>query len=180
MRYRSGTFRAGVVTDQVVVFWLADTSRFHSMVTYHLMKEALLTVNRGRIDDPIPISVGVANARRWPIFSREVAARGIISARTPKFISVERYDYLLTVISNDEVDAANAPRRNLPVIALPDLAFSLESASSHQTSRNEFLRLLEKLARPPVARPRRNDNTVECNFHEIADLCLGVVNALGR
>ncbi|MGA1312714.1 MAG: hypothetical protein ACO30L_06480, partial [Ilumatobacteraceae bacterium] len=61
-----------------IVLWCADVARFASMVGSHLLSEGILAANRGRIDDEIPILVGVANARRWPVFSREVAARGVV------------------------------------------------------------------------------------------------------
>lgn len=168
------TTRASV--DHVIVLWLADTSRFVSMVASHLLSEGLQVANRGRIDDAIPIVVGVANANRWPIYSREVTARGLIRAQVPRVACAERHDYLLTVASGSEVDAAHAPRPNLPVIHLSSLSNTLSNHSVSAVSTKELLGIFSKLAVPAIKSNQPLD--AEVSVREIADLCLEVITAL--
>jgi len=161
-----------------IVLWCADAYRFSSMVASHLLSEGILTTNRGRIDDEIPIVVGVANARRWPIFSREVAVRGVIRGRTPRVTTAERHDYLLTVGSGTVVDSANAPRVDLPVIDAAALVDALEGVSPSALSKREVLGLLNSVAKPASASTTGAGSVM--NVRDIADVCQRLVSALAR
>ena len=168
----------GMTRSYTVVLWCADTSRFASVVGWHLLREGILAANRGRIDDDIPLVVGVANARRWPVYSREVTARGLICARSPRVTTQERYDFLVTFASMTDVDAANAPSPELPVIAATDLVRVLESVVPSELPKAEVLRLFEAVARRPTASPKSRKNS--SSAREIADVCQQLVSALAR
>lgn len=161
-----------------IVLWCADAVRFSSMVASHLLSEGISATNRGRIDDEIPIVVGVANARRWPIFSREVAVRGVIRGRTPRITTAERHDYLLTVGSGLIVDAANAPRSNLRVIDAAELVLALEGAVPSALSKVDVLGLFNSVAKPSTSGLVQQSSTK--NVREIADMCQQLVVALAR
>lgn len=173
---RSGTSRTKVSTEYTIILWFADTSRYVSMVASHLFREGLLAANQGRIDNSIPVSVGVANARRWPIFSREVSASGLICSRTPKLSSIERHDFLVTVGSGQAVDAVNAPRPDLSVIALEELADTFATLFPSSRSKHEMIQLFSNLARPAIHSER--NSTEDINVQEVAELCVRAVGAL--
>ncbi len=161
-----------------IVLWCADSFRFSSMVASHLLSEGILAINRGRIDDEIPVVVGVANARRWPIFSREVAVRGVIRGRTPRVTTAERHDYLLTVGSGMVVDSANAPRGDLRVIDAAALVDALEDVAASELSKDEVLTLFNSVAKPASASTRDTGSVM--NVRDIADVCQRLVSALAR
>ncbi len=175
---RSGTSQTKVTTEYAIVLWFADTSRYASMVASHLFGEGLLAVNRGRIDNSIPVSVGVANTRRWPIFSREVSASGLICSRYPKVSSMERHDFLVTVVSGQAVDAGNAPRHDLSVITLEELANTVTALTPSSSSKRETTQLFSKLAAPAIHGKR--NSTKDINVQEIAELCIRIVAALAE
>ena len=178
-----------------IVLWCADAARFVSMVGAHLLTEGILAVNAGRIDDDVPVAVGVANARRWPVFSRTVAARGVIFARSPQVTTRERHDFLLTFADASGLDATlldttRAPSANLRVIRAADLVEALEAAPAPSTmSKAEALALFSSVARERVADGARESQSVtatqtaadtdgEADVHEIADCCQRLVRAL--
>ena len=188
-----------------IVLWCADAARFVSMVGAHLLTEGILAVNAGRIDDDVPVAVGVANARRWPVFSRTVAARGVIFARSPQVTTRERHDFLLTFADASGRDASGldasrldatlldttrAPSANLRVIRAADLVDALEAAPAPSTmSKAEALALFSSVARERVADGARESQSVtatqtavdtdgEADVHEIADCCQRLVRAL--
>lgn len=161
-----------------IVLWCADAVRFSSMVASHLLSEGISAANRGRIDDEIPIVVGVANARRWPVFSREVAVRGVIRGKIPRVVTAERYDYLLTVGSGTAVDDGNAPRSNLHVIDAAELALALEGAVPSALSKVEVLGLFNSVAKPSTSGSVQQGSTK--NVREIADVCQHLVSVLAR
>lgn len=160
-----------------IVLWCADTTRFASMVAAHLLNEGIVAANRGRIDDEIPMAIGVANTGRWPVFSREVAAGGILRHRRPRVSTVDRHDFLLTLSSGFEVDARFAPRSALPVIDALQLAHAFEAVTPSALNKNEVLKVLNDASRPSVAAMRRRVN-VDVNY--IADTCQRLVSALAR
>lgn len=160
-----------------IVLWCADAVRFSSMVASHLLSEGISAANRGRIDDEIPIVVGVANARRWPVFSREVAVRGVIRGKIPRVVTAERYDYLLTVGSGTAVDDGNAPRPGLSVIDAATLARALDDVSPNEMSKDEVLALFDSVAKPSSA---GTSQSAAANVREIADVCQHLVSVLAR
>ena len=164
-----------------IVLWCADTARFASMVASHLLSEGLLAANHGRIDDDIPVAIGVANARRWPIFSREVSAKGIIRSRTPRVSTPQRHDYLLTITSGQDVDSAGAPPqiRESRVIPIDELVAVLEFVSPSQLSRERIITLFDEVARMPKP-GRTHDGVGANNVHSIADVCQRLISALAR
>ena len=159
-----------------IVLWCADAARFVSMVGAHLLTEGILAANAGRIDDDIPVAVGVANARRWPVFSRTVAARGVIFARSPQVVTRERHDFLLTFADASGRDASGldasrldatlldttrAPSANLRVIRAADLVEALEAAPAPSTmSKAEALALFSSVARERVVDGAREERSV--------------------
>ena len=161
-----------------IVLWCADTSRFASVVGWHLLREGLSTANRGRIDDEIPLIVGVANACRWPVYSREVTSRGLICTRTTRVTTEERYDFLITFASKNDVDSANAPRGDLRVIDAAALVDALEGVSPSALSRREVLELLNSVAKPASASTTGAGSVM--NVRDIADMCQRLVSALTR
>lgn len=188
-----------------IVLWCADAARFVSMVGAHLLTEGILAANAGRIDDEVPVAVGVANARRWPVLSRTVAARGVIFARSPQVTTRERHDFLLTfadVSGRDAsgldasgldatlLDTTRAPSANLRVIRAADLVEALEAAPAPSTmSKAEALALFSSVARERVVDGAREERSItatqtatdtdgEADVHEIADCCQRLVRAL--
>lgn len=159
-----------------IVLWCADAARFVSMVGAHLLTEGILAANAGRIDDEVPVAVGVANARRWPVFSRTVAARGVIFARSPQVTTRERHDFLLTfadVSGRDAsgldasrldatlLDTTRAPSANLRVIRAADLVEALEAAPAPSTmSKAEALALFSSVARERAVDGAREERSV--------------------
>lgn len=159
-----------------IVLWCADAARFVSMVGAHLLTEGILAANAGRIDDDIPVAVGVANARRWPVFSRTVAARGVIFVRSPQVTTRERHDFLLTFADVSGRDASGFRRKrsrrnfarhdagasaNLRVIRAADLVEALEAAPAPSTmSKAEALALFSSVARERVVDGAREERSV--------------------
>jgi len=151
------------------------------MVASHLLSEGLIVANSGRIDNDIPVAIGVANGRRWPIVSREVSARGIIRSRSPRIITTERHDYLLTIGSGQHVDNDGAPPhvRESRVIPIEALVAALESVSPSQMSRGEVLGLFDRVAQVSIGgtAPR---NVGKEGLQEVADTCQRLVSSLER
>ena len=170
-----------VSDSYTIVLWCADTARFVSMVASHLLSEGLIVANNGRIDNDIPVAIGVANGRRWPIVSREVSARGIIRSRSPRIITTQRHDYLLTIGSGRHVDNAGAPPRvrESRVIPIAALVAALESVSPSQMSRGEVLGLFDGVAQVPIRGAAPHDVGKE-GMHEVADICQRLVRSLER
>jgi len=161
-----------------IVLWCADIARFASMVGSHLLSEGILAANRGRIDDEIPILVGVANARRWPVFSREVAARGVVRCPSPRVSTVERVDYLLTFNSESYVDSTNAPDTATKVIDAAQLVQALENTEPSTMSKQQVLELFASVAEPAtVSRQVTKD---QIDVQRIADMCQRLVMLLAR
>lgn len=161
-----------------IVLWCADVARFASMVGSHLLSEGILAANRGRIDDEIPIVVGVANASRWPVFSREVAARGVVRCPSPRVATPERFDYLLTFNSGSCVDSTNAPDTATKVIDVARLVQALESTEPSALSQSQVLSLFDSVAEPATVSHQRTRDKVD--VREIADLSQRLVSALAR
>ena len=163
-----------------IVFWCADTSHVTAFAGAHLLQTGIDTANRGRLGDEIPIKVGVGVARRRPILSREVSARGILRARQPRITTSARFDYLLTFASGHEV-SLSASLRNTPdvsVIAARDLLATLEPVSPNSMTKQEILGSFNRVARTPshVSDPHQP----EVNLREIAVVCQQLVAAFSR
>ena len=184
------------MTNQyTIVLWCADAVRFASFAAAHLLHEGVHAANLGRIDDEIPVAIGVANGRRTPVFSRVITGLGLICARCPKVATSERFDYLLTVTSDDEVDAGGAPleARGAPVIRAHELVIALEATSARGLTKQEVLELFASVSREPVhltatddparrasVEHRRAAAKDKVDLHELADCCQRVVAALAR
>jgi len=160
-----------------IVLWTADANRFVSFTAAHLLHEGLEVANQGRIDDEIPVVVGVANARRLPIISREVSARGLIFGRDPVVATAERHDYLLTLTSNDYVDARRfrVPTTKPRVINAEQLLKALEPVSPQSMSKTDVLSIFASVSQ--VAQPISTPNNNKVKLNEVADLCLRLVEA---
>ena len=163
-----------------IVLWCADESPFVSFAGAHLLHEGLSTANFGRVDDQIPVVVGVGNTRRLPIVSREVSARGILRARRPDINTVERHDYLLTFTSGSRVDAGSAVRHApaAPVLRARELLAALEPVEPQLMKKDDILSLLNSLAHEP-RHVRSSRDSVE-QFPLVADLCQRLVASLNR
>jgi hypothetical protein len=163
-----------------IVLWCADVARLASMAMSHLLAEGIHAVDHGRIDNPLPITVGVANSRRWPMFSREVSAKGIIRHRQPRVATAERHDFLLTVTSSQHVDAAGAPERvrQAPVIDANELLAALESLTPSGRDARELLKVFDSVAQPAKTTPSQREEKVD--LHQIADCCQRLVSALAN
>jgi hypothetical protein len=163
-----------------IVLWGADVDRFTSMVAVHLLSEGISAANSGRIDDEIPVTIGLADWRRWPIFSREVSASGLIRVRAPR-VTTPRHDYLFTVFSGQFVESNRA--RDVPrssrVVAIHTLVEALESVSPSRMSREEIVRLFDDAAHEPIA-GTGSKRAAPQPVHEIADVCQRFVIALTR
>jgi len=163
-----------------IVFWCADTSPLTAFAGAHLLQAGIDTANRGRLGDDIPVTVGVGVARRRPILSREVSARGILRARQPRITTTERYDYLLTFASDREVSLSGALHNlfDAPVIAARDLVAGLESFSPNSMTKQEVLESFNNVARTPnhVAARRQP----EVDLRDVAVVCQQLVAALNR
>nr|MBU6202937.1 hypothetical protein [Acidobacteriota bacterium] len=164
-----------------IVLWCADAVRFASMVASHLLSEGLDATNLGRIDNHVPVTIGVANTHRWPVFSRQVSATGVIHGRNPRIATPLRHDYFLTVGSGAVVDSGGAPQQvqGSGVFSIEHLAEILESEVPSRMSRAEVVSLLDGAARPPVrgVAVRRAESK---RVHEIAEECQRLVTALSR
>ena len=163
-----------------IVLWGADVDRFTSMVAVHLLSEGISAANSGRIDDEIPVTVGLADWRRWPIFSREVSASGLIRVRAPR-VTTPRHDYLFTVFSGQFVESNRA--RDVPrssrVVAIHTLVEAFESVSPSRMSREEIVRLFDDAAHEPIA-GTGSKRAAPQPVQEVADVCQRFVVALTR
>jgi hypothetical protein len=150
------------------------------MVAVHLLSEGISAANSGRIDDEIPVTIGLADWRRWPIFSREVSASGLIRVRAPR-VTTPRHDYLFTVFSGQFVESNRA--RDVPrssrVVAIHTLVEALESVSPSRMSREEIVRLFDDAAHEPTA-GTGSKRAAPQPVQEIADVCQRFVVALTR
>lgn len=171
-----------------IVLWCADTVRFASLVAAHLLHEGVMAANMGRVDDEIPVAIGVANARRTPVFSRTVSKLGLIRPLSPRVDTVERVDYYLTLTSGDHVDANGAPAevRGARVIRAHDLVSALEANSARLLPKPEALELFASVSREPLhpssehRESREAAGSEKVDVHEIAECCQRVVMALAR
>jgi hypothetical protein len=163
-----------------LVLWTADANRYVSFAAAHLLYEGLAAANQGRIDDEIPVAIGVANARRRPIFSREASATGLLIGRDPVVSTTERHDYLLTFASGDDVDALRfrAPTTKPRVLHGGTLVEALESVSPQKLSKSEVLALFTSVSR--TARPISTPNSDRVALREVADLCQRLVAAMSN
>ena len=164
-----------------IVLWCADVDRFTSMVASHLLSEGISAANSGRIDDEIPVTIGLADWRRWPIFSREASASGLIRVRAPRVTTPRRHDYLFTVFSGQFVESSRA--RDVPrgsrVVTIHALVEALESVSPSRMSRKEIVRLFDDAAHEPTV-GTGSKRVAPQPVHEIADVCQRFVVALTR
>ena len=163
-----------------LVLWTADANRYISFAAAHLLYEGLAAANQGRIDDEIPVAVGVANARRRPIISREASATGLLFGRDPVVSTPERHDYLLTFASGDDVDALRfrAPMTKPRVLHGGALVEALENVSPQKLPKSEVLALFASVSR--AARPISVPNVDKVALREVADLCQRLVAALSN
>jgi hypothetical protein len=162
----------------LIVLWCADTSRLASFAGAHLLDEGLQTVNHGRIAGDVPVAVGVANLRRWPIISREVAAAGLLRSRRPSVRVAERHDFLLTFTSGSLVDAT-APVHAIAqsrVIAADELLGVVQSTSPNSMTKTEVLNLFASAARPAIMSGERRKS--DTDLGRVADTCQRLITAL--
>jgi len=168
-----------------IVLWCADSARVVSLVSAHLLHEGLSAANSGRIDDEIPMVVGVAHARRWPVFSRAVTRRGVIRARSPQVRTPKRFDYLFTITGADDIDARGLPRGVVctHVVVADDLLAALGSVYPSEMSERDIQSLFQSVAHPlsiDNTRRRRNSAGSRIGMEHIADICQRLVTALAR
>ena len=163
-----------------VVLWIADANRFVSFAAAHLLHEGLSAANQGRIDNEIPVAVGVANARRRPIISREASASGLIFGRDPVVSTSERHDYLMTFTSGDQVDALRfrGPTTKPRVVGGQQLLAALDGTSPQSMSKSEILSLFSSVSR--TAQPISVPHYDKPELRSIADLCLRLVEVLSN
>ena len=163
-----------------IVFWCADTSHLSSFAGAHLLRAGLSTANRGRVGNEIPIVVGVASSRRLPIWSREVAARGLLQPRRPVVTKKERFDYLLTFGSGQHVEAGKLANHagDARVIAAPELVEHLDKLSPNTMPKDDIIALLNRLSRSPRHVDVRCDHIND--LRDVAALCQRMVLSLNR
>jgi hypothetical protein len=161
-----------------IALWCADTTRFASMVASHLLTEGIHAANRGRIENHLPVVVGVANTRRWPVLARTVAARGVIRARTPLITTMRQHHYLLTVVSGASVDSGGAPRAAAAarVIEAHKLVMALEAVTPSHLSGEQLVDVFASVAQQPV----NIQVSKEVDVMQVADNCQRLVSALAR
>lgn len=161
-----------------IALWCADTTRFASMVASHLLTEGIHAANSGRIENRLPVVVGVANTRRWPVLARTVAARGVIRARTPLITTVRQHHYLLTVVSGASVDSGGAPRAAAAarVIDAHKLVMALEAVTPSELSSEQLVDVFASVAQQPVS----IQVSKEVDVMQVADSCQRLVSALAR
>lgn len=161
-----------------IALWCADTTRFASMVASHLLTEGIHAANSGRVESQLPIVVGVANTRRWPVFTRAVAVRGVIRARTPHITTVRQHHYLLTVVSGASVDSGGAPRAvaGARVIDAHKLVMALEAVTPSDLSGEQLVDVFASVAQQPVS----IQVSKEVDVMQVADSCQRLVSALAR
>ena len=161
-----------------IALWCADTTRFASMVASHLLTEGIHAANSGRIENHLPVVVGVANTRRWPVLARTVAARGVIRARTPHITTVRQHHYLLTVVSGASVDSGGAPRAAAAarVIDAHNLVMALEAVTPSELSSEQLVDVFASVAQHPL----NIRVSEEVDVMQVADSCQRLVSALAR
>jgi hypothetical protein len=161
-----------------IALWCADTTRFASMVASHLLTEGIHAANSGRIENHLPVVVGVANTRRWPVLARTVAARGVIRARTPHITTVRQHHYLLTVVSGASVDSGGAPRAAAAarVIDAHKLVMALEAVTPSELSSEQLVDVFASVAQHPL----NIRVSEEVDVMQVADSCQRLVSALAR
>jgi hypothetical protein len=161
-----------------IALWCADTTRFASMVASHLLTEGIHAANSGRIENHLPVVVGVANTRRWPVLARTVAARGVIRARTPHITTVRQHHYLLTVVSGASVDSGGAPRAAAAarVIDAHNLVMALEAVTPSELSGEQLVDVFVSVAQHPL----NIRVSEEVDVMQVADSCQRLVSALAR
>ena len=162
-----------------IALWCADTTRFASMVASHLLTEGIHAANSGRIENRLPVVVGVANTRRWPVLARTVAARGVIRARTPHITTTMRqHHYLLTVVSGASVDSGGAPwaAAAARVIEAHKLVMALEAVSPSELNGEQLVDVFASVAQQPV----NIRVSKEVDVMHVADTCQRLVSALAR
>ena len=161
-----------------IALWCADTTRFASMVASHLLTEGIHAANSGRIENRLPVVVGVANTRRWPVLARTVAARGVIRARTLHITTVRQHHYLLTVVSGASVDSGGAPRAAAAarVIEAHKLVMALEAVTPSELSGEQLVNVFASVAQQPV----NIRVSKEVDVMQVADSCQRLVSALAR
>jgi hypothetical protein len=168
------------LSPYTIVLWVADANRYISFAAAHLLHEGLSVANQGRIDNEIPVSVGVANARRRPIISREASASGLIFGRDPVVSTPERHDYLMTFTSGDQVDALRfrAPTTKPRVIVGEQLITALDGTSPQSMSKSEILSRFAAVSQ--IAKPISVPHDDHLELRGVADLCLRLVEALSN
>ena len=161
-----------------IALWCADTTRFASMVASHLLTEGIHAANSGRIENRLPVVVGVANTRRWPVLARTVAARGVIRARTPHITTMRQHHYLLTVVSGASVDSGGAPRAAAAarVIEAHKLVMALEAVTPSELNGEQLVDVFASVAQQPVKKWVGK----EVDVMHVADSCQRLVSALAR
>ena len=161
-----------------IALWCADTTRFASMVASHLLTEGIHAANSGRVENHLPVVVGVANTRRWPVLARTVAARGVIRARTPHITTMRQHHYLLTVVSGASVDSGGAPRAAAAarVIDAHKLVMALEAVTPSELSSEQLVDVFASVAQQPV----NIRVSKEVDVMQVADSCQRLVSALAR
>jgi hypothetical protein len=161
-----------------IALWCADTTRFASMVASHLLTEGIHAANSGRIENHLPVVVGVANTRRWPVLARTVAARGVIRARTPHITTVRQHHYLLTVVSGASVDSGGAPRAAAAarVIDAHNFVMALEAVTPSELSGEQLVDVFASVAQHPL----NIRVSEEVDVMQVADSCQRLVSALAR
>ena len=161
-----------------IAVWCADTTRFASMVASHLLTEGIHAANSGRIENRLPVVVGVANSRRWPMRARTVAARGVIRAHTPHITTVRQHHYLLTVVSGSSVDSGGVSRAAAAarVIEAHKLVMALEAVTPSELSGEQLVNVFASVAQQPV----NIRVSKEVDVMQVADSCQRLVSALAR
>ena len=161
-----------------IALWCADTTRFASMVASHLLTEGIHAANSGRIENRLPVVVGVANARRWPVLARTVAARGVIRARTPHITTMRQHHYLLTVVSGASVDSGGVPQAAAAarVIEAHKLVMALEATTPSELSGEQLVDVFASVAQQPL----NVRVSKEVDVMQVADSCQRLVSALAR
>jgi len=172
-----------VSDSYTIVLWCADKSRFTSFAAAHLLSEGLLVANQGRIDD-IPVRVGVANAQRWPIFSREVSTRGVLRSFRPRVDTFERHDFMLTFGSGGVDGRGSRLGDDTPVIRAANLVRAIEDVSLDALPKPDVIALFSSVAQLGIGveagdhdlRPTRSG----VDLRSLADTCQRIVTALNQ
>lgn len=169
-----------------IVLWCADKLRFTSFAAAHLLSEGLLVANQGRIDD-IPVRVGVANAQRWPIFSREVSTRGVLRSFRPRVDTFERRAFMLTFGSGGVDGRGSRLGDDTPVLRAANLVRAIEDVSLDAEPKPDVIALFSSVAQlgtgveageagDHAPRPTRSG----VDLRSLADTCQRIVTALNH